>query len=70
MGEYLVILYRIFKWSIFLAILAAFMMSGQCQSAINDICHDTDTCEPDFEREDRLFGKKPGTSKRMREKND
>lgn len=46
------------------------MISAQCQEAINEICEKTDTCEPDYEKIDRLRDRPIGTTRKMKEKND
>jgi hypothetical protein len=68
MGNIIKITYQVFKWSIFIAIIFAFAISAQCQEAINDICIKTGTCDPDYEKVDRLRQRSPGTTRKMVEK--
>lgn len=68
-ANFIKLLYRLFKWSIYIAMIFAFIISAQCQEAVNEICEVTETCKPDYEKVDRLRDRPVGTTRKMKENN-
>ena len=53
--DLLVGLYKVFKYFVYTCLLTGILFSGQCQRQYNQMCEATQICEPNYNRENRLF---------------